>query len=216
MAGTEPFTLVDKAEQPRFFEDFKYRTSAKYGDMDVQLTARLRDEFPEMTITSVYANNCSLLSFAAAGYAEAVLDVESDDAVRQKFYLPPTHRGAVGSLADDYIFAKYRYTWRDEYFIIFSVTYDFHTTLYILKEPRAGETTTSDSAIVNSLLMAVGEWEVNSEGTIYVYDQYWARSRKLWEQVEESSWDNVILNASMKKELTDVAGNFFDSKISAY
>ena len=214
MVGTEPFTLVDKLEQPRFFDDYQYRTSAKDGNLNVQLIARLRNEFPEMTITPVYTFSCNLLRFAAAGYAEAVLDLESDDAIRQKYYLPPIHRGAVGGLADGYTFAKYRYTWGDEYFIIFIVSLGFATTQYILKEPRSGETTTSDSATVNSLLMAIGEWEINAEGIIYVYDSYWARSRKLWDQVEESSWDKVILEPAMKKELTDVAGNFFDSKIS--
>lgn len=215
MAGTEPFTLVDNTEQPKFFNDYKYCNSAKNGNLNVQLIARLRNEFPEMTITPVYTFNCNLLRFAAAGYAEAVLDLESDDAVRQKYYLPPIHRGAVGGLADGYTFAKYRYTWRDEYFIIFVASLEYRTTQYILKEPKAGETTTSDSAIVNSLLMTIGEWEVNAKNIIYVYDRYWTRSRKLWNQVEESSWDNVILDPAMKKELTDVAGNFFDSKISA-
>ena len=215
MAGSEPFMVVDKIEQPRFFDDFRYRTSAKSGDLNVQLVARLRDEFPEMTITTTLASNCNLLYFAAAGYAEAVLDTDTDDAIRLKFYLPPAHRGREGGQISDYTFAKYRYTWRGEYFIVFAVQFDFDTWQYILKEPKAGETISSDSEIVNSLIVAIGAWEVKAEGIVDVYDGYWFGSRDLWNQVQESSWDNVILDTSMKKELTDVAGNFFDSKFFA-
>ena len=211
MAGSESFTLVDKTEPPKLFDEFKYRTSARTVDLNAQFTAWLRQKFPEMTVTTVTASNCMLMSFAAAGYAEAVLDIDTDAAVGEKIYFPPLRRGQEGGLGDFYSFAKYRYAWRDEYFIVYTILFDFDIWQYVLKEPMAGETASSDSQAVNSLLMAVGAWETSAEGIVYVFDGFWSSSRKLWEQVEESSWDNVILDSHMKKELRDVAGNFFDS-----
>ena len=47
---------------------------------------------------------------------------------------------------------------------------------------------------------------------IYVFDNYWSRSRELWEEVQKASWDKVILDEKMKHALQSVTQNFFDSR----
>ena len=48
---------------------------------------------------------------------------------------------------------------------------------------------------------------------IWVFDNgYWRQDKDLYLQVEKASWEKVILDEKLKKELTSVAGNFFDSK----
>lgn len=47
---------------------------------------------------------------------------------------------------------------------------------------------------------------------VWVYDGYWSQSRSLYDQVMKSSWDDVILDENMKKDLTAVAKKFFTSK----
>jgi SpoVK/Ycf46/Vps4 family AAA+-type ATPase len=83
---------------------------------------------------------------------------------------------------------------------------------YILKEPRGSETVTSHSSIVDSLLVTIGAWLTKEEPAIYVFDGYWTRSTKLWQEVKKAKWEDVILDPKMKKALTEVATKFFDSK----
>ncbi|KAI0132989.1 P-loop containing nucleoside triphosphate hydrolase protein [Xylariales sp. AK1849] len=64
----------------------------------------------------------------------------------------------------------------------------------------------------NELITAIGKWYTADEDVMYVYDGGWRASKALWEQVQKTSWDNVILDPKMKRELTEVSGKFFDNR----
>ena len=115
-------------------------------------------------------------------------------------------------LADSTFFARYHYSWNSEDFILYTIVEGYGTVQYILKEPKGNETVTSHSSIVDSLLATIGAWLTREEPAIYVFDGYWARSTKLWQEVKKAKWEDVILDPKMKKALTEVATKFFDSK----
>jgi transitional endoplasmic reticulum ATPase len=156
----------------------------------------------------------NLLQFAAAGFATAELDTEDEPIISWRSFLPPPLRraGRVGSLAETRFFAKYRYTWNNTHFILYSVIVGFNLMQYVLTEPRPGESTRSKSGPTDALVAAIGKWILADEDLIYVYDGFWAASRPLWEQVQKASWDKVILDQKMKDELKKVSTKFFDSK----
>ena len=83
---------------------------------------------------------------------------------------------------------------------------------YILKEPRGGEKIQGHSRVVDALLTAIGSWQSIEPDALYVFDRYWTKSVELWREVQKASWDKVILDADVKKELVDVCETFFDSK----
>ncbi len=68
----------------------------------------------------------------------------------------------------------------------------------------------------DELLRAIGKWQIPpppGDKWVYVYDNgYWFRSRALYEQVKNASWDDVILNEEMKKQITSLMHKFFDSR----
>jgi hypothetical protein len=109
-------------------------------------------------------------------------------------------------------FAKYHYRWGIEDFILYRVVEGYLVLQYILKEPRNSETVLSNSSITDGLITAIGAWMSHQEDFVYVFDRYWYRSTELWEQVQKASWDKIILDPKMKKELTAVSEKFFDSK----
>jgi transitional endoplasmic reticulum ATPase len=76
----------------------------------------------------------------------------------------------------------------------------------------SGENILGPSKIVDKLILAVGEWQSSTEGTVFVYDGYWQRSQALYNEVKRASWDKVILDENMKNDLTGVTDKFFDSK----
>jgi len=88
----------------------------------------------------------------------------------------------------------------------------FSEMQYILKEPRGGEKIQGHSRVVDALLTAIGSWQSIEPDALYVFDRYWTKSVELWREVQKASWDKVILDADVKKELVDVCETFFDSK----
>ncbi|KAF2810075.1 P-loop containing nucleoside triphosphate hydrolase protein [Mytilinidion resinicola] len=213
MSTSEAFTFLEKDDkQPQLFDDFQRFNSGKATDIDVQVTAALRAKYPELCVTSVPSSNCNLLQFVAAGYATAHLDKENEPVLRWRGFVGPSHRGGSGHLADAIFFAKYNYEWNSNNFILYNVTIGYGQVQYVLTGPVGDETTYSNSAVTDALLSSIGAWLTKEEPAIYVYDGYWRRDAKLWESVEKSSWDDVILDPKMKKALKEVTGKFFDSK----
>jgi hypothetical protein len=217
MATGDDFTFVEsegmQGSKPRkLFDDYQSFTSGKVTDLDTQIVTALRAKNPELTVTTVPGNNCNLLQFAAAGFAQAELDNDAEPIVRWRGFIGPAHRGGQGFLADSIFYARYNYTWNTENFVLYTVRVGYSSLQYILKETRGDETPLSNSSVVSSLLATIGAWLIQEEPAIYVYDRYWTRSTKLWEEVKKAKWDDVILDPKMKKALTEVAEKFFDSK----
>lgn len=205
----EPFTLIGPETSPALFPDYQDLTSQRIADPDVQLTHSLRNKYAELNLTVVPALNAPLLQFAATGNASATLDTETDSIVRWRGYVGPSHRGGQGRLGDRCFFAKYHYRWSGEDFILYVVG----NVQYLLKEPGPGEDSLSHCAASDALIKAAVVLLSGDENKfIYVYDNFWTRSRALWEEVQKASWDKVILDEKMKQALKSVTGTFFDSK----
>jgi transitional endoplasmic reticulum ATPase len=216
MADFEPFTFVEESvhdpQQPALAPDYEEFNSARTSNQLLQIVTALRKEHPELILTTVPGRNVNLLEFAAAGFATAKLDTENEPVVRLRGYIAPPPNGGQGFLADGIMFAKYHYVWNREDFILYYVQTPYGMFQFILKEPRKGETIYSHSSVTDSLLSAIGAYLTREIPGIWVYDQYWTKSHKMWEEVQKSSWDNIILDEKMKKDLTEVTKKFFDSK----
>lgn len=211
----DEFTFVDNHGShgpPQIFPDYQQLLNGKGFDPDVQLVTALRKKHPELTVTSVPATNVDLLQFAAAGYAQAELEEDTEPVIRWTGFVGPGHRGGSGRLADVVFYGRYSYTWNNEHFIVYSVIIGLSSMQYILKEPQGSETTSSHSSVVDRLLATVGAWLIKEEPAIYIYDSGWMRSTKLWEEVKKAKWEDVILDPKMKKALTEVANKFFDNE----
>jgi transitional endoplasmic reticulum ATPase len=133
----------------------------------------------------------------AAGHARAELDTDNEPILHWRGWAGPSHRSGGGYLYDSRYFARYKYTWHNKNFILYT----------------RNETPLSDSSIdTDDLLVHIGLWLSEEKPAIYVYDGYWKRDLKLWDQVKKATWDDVILDPKMKKALVEVANKFFDNK----
>ncbi|CAL8576359.1 hypothetical protein XPA_002245 [Xanthoria parietina] len=210
MLHSEAYTLVTTSSHHQSLDDYVDVKSGKAYDLNVYLQAALRRQYPELALTSTVDRNVNLLAFAFAGHATATLDIVDESVLRTR-YVSGT------SVSESRTFAKYLYRWGDEYFIVYVVHISyFETRQYILKEPAEGETTMSMNGKTDELLRAIGKWQIPpppGDKWVYVYDNgYWFRSRALYEQVKNASWDDVILNEEMKKQITSLMHKFFDSR----
>jgi len=211
MADFEPFTLVEEASRPgphHLFDDVAHLESAKTADHSTQYLVSLRKANPDMIVTSIPLFNVPLRAFAAAGYATCEPDVKTDSFASLRGYVPPALRQNKGHLAESIHFAKYHYKWNNEDFMLYLV----QNMQYVLKERSHGEPTFGPSKVTDELIQTIGDWLGSDQEVVWVYDRYWQRSKKLWQEVQKMTWDKVILDEDQKKDLTTLANKFFSSR----
>ena len=213
-ANIEPFTMVDSVTKPSTIVSDHYKDfySGKSSDLNIHLTKAIRRVYPNHTLTIVTkCSEINLLAYAYSSNATAVLDTDTEDVVRWRTWYPG-FRGQPDELGSSIRFAKYNYTWLGEKFVMYWVSYEHGTHQYILHECDLDEKITDQSKMVDELLKAIGQWSKLDDKFFYVYDDIWIASRTLYDEIQKSSWDDVILDKAMKTTLTDIVGKFFDSK----
>lgn len=208
---TDDFSLIS-THQENVSHDFEEHVSGKFTDSDTVIATAIRAHYPDMTLTTVPASNCGLLEYAAGGYARAELDTEDETVIRWRVFLQGPRRGVQGALASAEFFAKYKYTWMNEDFIVYHVSVAYIRNYYILRKVDEGETALSNSRITDALLRVIGEHQFALHNEILVYDSYWTKNSGLWEEVQKTSWKDVILDEKMKVTLTQTISKFFDDE----
>lgn len=215
MSQFEPFNFITQTgggggSPQQLFDEFQDLTSARVPLTDVQLLTKLRQQHPDMAITAVPTSNCNLTQFALAGKAIMELDIDTEQVVRYRGYIPAAKRDQPGDLGESINFAKFRYAWKSDVFIVYTVGSGPYQTQFILAELEDGSNPLGTNAPTDALLQAIGDWVSSDRDVVYVFDGYWRKSKDLWNEVQKASWDNVILDPAMKKELVEVADKFFD------
>ena len=223
----DPFVLVDSDSSPNILasdgsqdKELSYLERCLNGNgSDAQIYMHLRKAYPFHLITLIPNRNADILRFARDGQAS----VRLDDKTAPYFYKQIVSNNGTGDkppwIERNVLFAKYLLKWQEHEFTLFVIGVDGkrpnpdHNRQFILRHTNyPGEIQDGESVTTNALLSAVGQWQIPKEKAIYVYDNRWTRSPKLYEEVQKASWDNVVLSAAMKHELTQVVTRFFDSK----
>ena len=165
-----PFTLVERtlfpATRHEVYSDYENSLSGHGLDLDVQLTAALRAQYPNHILTTVPTGNCNLMYFAASGQASAKLDIENETVLRVRGFVRASGRSKTGELAEGIRFAKYDYVWLREKFIVYYVQIGFSSLQYILKEAENGESIRGHSSKTDTLLKAIGVWQIPNNDVI--------------------------------------------------
>jgi len=208
----EPFTLIehDLDRVPyngyRLFNDVRKLSSGLTADHDLQYGDLLRKHHPDMVLTTIPLFNANLRAFAAMGFATYELDTEHDTFASWRGYVAPVGRTKSGTLGENIHFAKYKYTWANEHFIVYLVG----SIQYVLAGRKDNEGIYGPSRVTDALILAVGNYSVDD--VVWVFDGYWYTDKNLYRQVMKSSWGKVILDEDMKKDLVEVASDFFASE----
>ncbi|KAK5728806.1 hypothetical protein LTR15_001946 [Elasticomyces elasticus] len=193
----------------RYFE----HSSAPRVNTDAVIVEALRAEYPDLHITVVPQYENDLFGYAAAGHASIASIDKEKDRLTWKTFLPPASRlgGQRGALVDFVKLGKYLLDWQGKEYVVCiadgrdgTMAYPQQTNQYIL----SGSIEAS-----NKLLFESGAWNSELHSEIWVFDSgYWQKSAELWESVQKSNWDDVILETSMKRAIIADVENFFDSQ----
>jgi transitional endoplasmic reticulum ATPase len=202
------------------FDAFNNHGSSIRINSEVALQAALREVHRPDHVTWVKAEDCDILGFALAGHAKARLS-DGDDtytAIR-KYQIPARSLDEPeGSVTDTVLFAKWEYEWNDRS----TPCYKFRWVddAYKVREFYAFVTNASTSTIVDnhcthteSLIKECGAWTQELHDEVYVYeDGDWEKNKTLFKAVSKSSWDDVIIDPAMKKDIIRDVESFFGSR----
>ncbi|KAK2597445.1 hypothetical protein QQS21_005915 [Conoideocrella luteorostrata] len=201
-------------------EQYFQHTSGQTANTNNFLAASLRDQYPHLKL-SIITGAFDLFAFAAAGHAKYTpLDDEGPSAglppsVIVNVYRPSARRigggGGKGAVVQDVRFGKFLYHWQDTDHILYiaqGLSGDSG-----LVAPTFTYLLSADEHKANSLLLAAGKWTTSLHEEIWVFDGgNWAKDAALYQSVMRASWDNVILDARMKKDLMNDHLYFFQSR----
>ncbi|KAL2059993.1 hypothetical protein VTL71DRAFT_9815 [Oculimacula yallundae] len=203
------------ASQKDIFQGLKDHFSAPARGTELVMYENIRENHPSFHITCTDAKKCDLTGFAKAGHATMTKSSGELFGSARSYVAPTPRREGTGRLKDYTRFSGHKLIWEDVEYIVYDIRYEeyprsFHQ--YFVLAPRVSDDDETSGAI-DELLFAIGAWTTELHNEIYVFDDgHWHKDKDLWQSVQGASWDEVILNPTMKSNLiSDVLG-FFDNK----
>ncbi|KAI9736335.1 MAG: hypothetical protein M1834_001221 [Cirrosporium novae-zelandiae] len=197
--------------------EYFHHSSAPRVSTDAVIVGAIKAQYPNLHLTITPEASCNLLRYASAGHA---LVTPVDDAggseltsLKWRQYIPPAKRldKEAGVLADHILFGKYIYVWNDYEYILYVVDGRDGSSYY----PRVRNCfilSKSEDA-TNGLIIAASRFHAELHNEVWVFDGgMWQKSSELWKSVQKASWDDVILDADMKKTIITDVQKFFDSR----
>lgn len=222
-AAALPFHPAKSADP--IYDSFYHNSTAPRISTNTVLASALRKHYPDLhlTITATYSSD--LLGFAAAGHAFATpcstpdkspshheppspTAVPSD--LKWRRYVPPAKRdsSSSGYLVDNVKFGRFAYTWSSHTYILYNVV-GGHSSF----DEELSYLLSSSAQANDDLIFAACAFWNHLHDEILVFDRgYWQKSHKLWESVQSSTWDDVILDPHMKASIIGEVNKFFGSQ----
>ena len=200
------------------FKDLEEHSSKPRDSTSLAILSSLRLRYPDYTVTTTRLT-ADLLAFAKAGNAKVLLDMTGESSFTHRVHLPPSERTSnkPGTMKDKVLFGKYDYEWSGHCFLMYHAEYSEYfrttTTNYLLYKRDEADIVEGRSKVVDQLIATVTKWNLDLHDEVYMFDQeQWIKNKGLWASVQESTWDDVILDAEMKDSLRNDVQGFFDCK----
>jgi transitional endoplasmic reticulum ATPase len=205
----------------RALELWKEHTSAQREETDFAAQYFLSKAYPAYHVVRTSPKMSDLLAFAKAGHATAEqVSEEGQDAAR--VYRAPASRvkGQTGKMENATAFGRWDYVWEGAKFIVYEMAYidrfaTVQRVLYVLHPSSDPLSTGEPSAamLIDQLLLRSGQWSAEAHEQIWVFDNArWAKDKALWESVQETSWEDVIVTPAVRQRLNRDVHGFFGNR----
>lgn len=183
------------------------------------VVSAIRRQHPtyHLTITPTY--KCDLLSFANAHDNITYLPHgDPNDSLLEKQFIPPVRRyndETGGAFGTEVVFGCYDYFFNDNNFLVYIVegSDGFGKTKfnYILVDgatSKLGQQAAEKQS--DELIAAATVWGLELHDEVLVFDGgMWQKSAELWDNIQKSDWEDVILEDSKKEAIINDVTSFF-------
>lgn len=195
------------------YKEFYNNSTAPRINSDVVLVDVIRKQYPSLHLTIISSYQCDFLGYALAGHASAAptdADKSTIDNLKHRQYMAPARRmdGSSGFLYDSVQFGKWIYNWEDKEYILYTISGSdgpYKAPMSYLLGSAAMEN--------DELMLAACRWQTSVHNSVLVFDRgFWQYSSELWQSIQKASWEDVILDAEMKKSIIGEVTKFFGSK----
>lgn len=202
-------------------ELWKEHTSAQREETDFATQCLLGTSYPGHHVVRTSPKMSDLLAFAKAGHAAATQVVEGDQDAARVYRAPASRvKDQAGKVENATAFGRWDYVWEGAAFIVYEMAYidrfaTVQRVLYVLyprTDPlRPGQ---PDAAtLIDQLLLRSGQWSTEAHQQIWVFDNArWAKDKALWESVQETSWEDVIVSPAVRRRLNYDVHGFFGNR----
>ncbi|KAK0624351.1 proteasome-activating nucleotidase [Immersiella caudata] len=197
------------------YERWLEHNSQPQKSTELNTFALLRAAYPNHHVSETTLDTCDLLGYADAGFATAVPEDTPFNHFVRNFEAPESRIDRdKGKVVDAVLYGCWRYRWRGIDFLVYKSTYITRwglTTLFFVLHPDTPDK--RHNAATDALLHECGKWSKELHNEVYVFDNVqWKKSKSLWQSIDGSSWDDVILAAGMKERLIHDVQHFFDTR----
>ena len=210
--STSTSTVSSTSTRDKVYLEFYNNSTAPRINSDVVLVGAIRKQYPSLHLTIIPSYRCNFLDFAVTGHASATpidADNSSTESLRHREYMAPAKRlDGSGFLYDSVLFGKWMYEWEGKEYILYKIAGSegpYTSIMYYLL---------GSSPIENDeLMLAACKWQNSIHNSVLVFDGgYWQYSSELWQSIQKSKWEDVILDSEMKKSIIGEVTKFFGSK----
>jgi transitional endoplasmic reticulum ATPase len=218
-----PRTSLQPNWQPGVPNDFLENTKGARLFTEGLIVDSIRRHHPKYHLTVTPGYTCDLL-----GFANAQDDVTyfphgnpTENLVERQF-IPPARRyndEAGGSFNSGVVFGCYDYIFKGKPFLVYIVEGSdggFGKTRYnyILVEglpSDLGQEVAQKQT--DELIAAASKWALELHDEVLIFDSgMWQKNRELWQNIQKSNWEDVILEKSKKDAIIDDVTGFFNKE----
>jgi transitional endoplasmic reticulum ATPase len=211
--GPSPYSSVS--------QDFFNNTKGDRQYTEGYIAASIRQKHPNYHLTISPSYSLDLLGFAnSRDDATYSPHIDAKETMVERIFMPPARRyndELGGSFFDKIIFACYDYVFKGNEFLVYIVDgHDgpYHQSyVYVLAEDSKEVNQVAAQKKVDELIAEASKWSQDLHGEIYVFDQgFWQKNKELWQNIQKSNWEDVILEKEKKDAIIEDVIGFFDSE----
>ncbi|KAK8866188.1 hypothetical protein IAR55_001339 [Kwoniella newhampshirensis] len=193
------------------FDIFTKHFSAPRVGTDIHLHHQVSLLYPDLSIAVTQDRRFDIHRYAK-GVPDLTTIKETDDIpfMRLTQYKPPARRrDGDGSTLERVTFGGWDLTWRDTSFKLIAVSWI---------EPHMGSRTqwhilTADPSDAKKLIHACSAFCATPRNVIWVFERgSWRSESSLWEAVQKASWDDVVIDQELKRNIQQDYRSFFSAE----
>ncbi|TGO44529.1 hypothetical protein BCON_0503g00050 [Botryotinia convoluta] len=216
LVALEIIMVVSNQNHAEVFKGWKTQHGAQATSVPLTFVENLKRCYPGCHVMQINPDKCDLMGYADAGFAKSECSDENASWTVQTYHAPGSRLAKKPKTVVEHVnFGRWGYVWEKMEYIVYQAQYDHPRGFGTLKlqfiltekeeDPFAGS--------INALILAASAWTLELHEEIYVFDsQEWVKDKNLYESVQGSSWDEVILNKRMKTNLIADVEGFFNNQ----
>lgn len=216
-AGPQASSSADYGVPSDYFDNAK----GKRWSTEAMMVDTIRQNHPKHHLTVAPTYSVNLLAFGDASPYVTYFPQNPANIMALRQYLPPARRyndENGGSFLEQIQFGCYDFVFKGQQFIVY-IAYGSEGGMmtkafnYILVEDLNMEGNAIAQKKTDELMAAAGQWAQELHNEVLVFDQgFWQKNKELWQNIQKSEWEDVILDKGKKEAIIDDVIGFFNSQ----